>query len=117
MENPIADYVRSRPHRVLPNGEPIKADDWRSVFKQAERLGVRGLENTYKDIRKKYHTIEDLTAINVCINWLSWESVDNGDDEFGRWYADKYNEMREEILMSKGRFTKVEKNYYIITTD
>lgn len=116
MENPIADYVRSRPHKVLPNGEPIKADDWKSVFKEAEKCGIQGLEEAYRNIRKKYCTIEDLTAINVCINWLSWESFDDHKDEFGQWYADKYNQMRVEILKNKS-FSKVEKNYYIITTD
>lgn len=116
-DNPIADHVRSRPYGVLPNGEPIVINNYKDLLIEAEKHGINNLEREYRRIRKKIgRVMVELTALNVVINWLSWDHYEHGDSDLARWYADKHNEMRLEILKDK-TWSKQEMTYYIRTTD
>lgn len=116
-DNPIADYVRQREFIELPNGEPMVANTYKEYFLEAERQGIQGLETAFKKLMKKYSRVMvELTAIHIIINWLSWDRYEQGYSDFARWYTDKYNELRLQILNDK-TWSKEEITYYIRTTD
>lgn len=92
----------------------FKTTFWQD-FSIAEHFGIGAVKDTFERAFGEWkHDVVYVTELALVMNWKCWKCWEEGDDELGRYYSDRYYEVREWCL---DNLEGDDLRYYFETTD
>ena len=84
-------------------------------FTIAEHFGIEAVKDTFRRAFGEWKSdVVYITELALVMNWKCWDKWEKGDEELGRYYSDRYYEVREWCL---DNLEGDDLRYYFETTD
>lgn len=84
-------------------------------FTIAEHFGIEAVKDTFERAFKEWRNdVVYVTELALVMNWKCWRHWEEGNHELGRYYSDRYYEVREWCL---DNLEGDDLRYYFETTD